>query len=116
MRQASTRAVCVLAATMLAGCATSPVEYASSLSQQDPKWQSPECKQARSDAADYETREKDNLGWAAAPLFGPYGIPLVATIKEQEQKQRKRFSRGVHMHCSSLPLPKELQGDARRQP
>jgi hypothetical protein len=108
MKQPLMGGICVLA-TAIAGCATSPTDYAATLSKQDRKWQSPQCQQARRDAADYEAREKDNLGWSAAPLFGPYGVPLVAAIKEQEQKQRRRFSREVHIQCSSLPLPRELQ-------
>jgi hypothetical protein len=100
---------------MIAGCATPPGDYAASLSKQGPKWHSRRCEQARRHAADYEAREKNNLGWAAAPLFGPYGVPLVAAVKEQEQKQRKHFSREVHLQCSSLPLPQELRTDPNRQ-
>ncbi|MER8376308.1 hypothetical protein [Mesorhizobium sp. M1409] len=99
-----------LAATM-AGCATSPVDYGTSLSQQDQKWASPECQQARMAASDYEAREKEHPGWGFGVLLGPYSMGLVAAIKEHEQKQRKLFAREVHLQCSSLPLPKELQGD-----
>jgi len=54
--------------------------------------------------ADAETanRLKDLMAeWKAAPRAS----------KEAEQKQRKLFARQVHLQCSSLPLPKELQGD-----
>ncbi|WP_250889135.1 hypothetical protein [Mesorhizobium sp. dw_380] len=98
-----------LAATV-AGCATSPVDYGASLSQQDQKWASPQCQQARAEASDYEVREKQHPGWEFAAL-GPYGLGIIAATKEHEQKQRKLFARTVHLQCSSLPLPKELEGD-----
>ncbi|TPK93058.1 hypothetical protein FJ934_19530 [Mesorhizobium sp. B2-4-12] len=102
-------AMSALAATA-AGCATSPVDYGASLSQQDQKWASPACQQARAAASDYELREKQHPGWEFAAL-GPYGLGLIAAVKEHEQKQRKLFARNVHLQCSSRPLPKELQGD-----
>ncbi len=92
-----------------AGCATSPVDYGASLSQQDPKWASPECQQARAAASDYEVREKQHPGWEFAAL-GPYGLGIIAATKEHEQKQRKLQDRQVHLQCSSLPLPEGLQG------
>ncbi|TPK63532.1 hypothetical protein FJ546_12365 [Mesorhizobium sp. B2-4-19] len=103
-------AVSVALAATAAGCATSPVDYGASLSSQDPKWASPECLQARAAALDYAAREKQHPGWEFAAL-GPYGLGIIAATKEAEQKQRKRYARGVHLQCSSLPLPKELQGD-----
>ncbi|MEP6563825.1 MAG: hypothetical protein ABJB10_01720 [Mesorhizobium sp.] len=106
--------VVALAAT-LAGCMTSPVDYEASLSQQDPKWLSPECQQARMEASDYDTREKEHPGWGFGVMLGPYSLGLVAAIKEHEQKQRKLFSQKVHLQCSSLPLPEQLQGDTTAQ-
>ncbi|MBZ9678666.1 hypothetical protein [Mesorhizobium sp. ES1-1] len=97
-------------AATLAGCATSPVDYGTSLSQQDPKFASPECQHARTAAADYAAREKTHPGWAFVAL-GPYGMGILAATKEAEQKQRRLFARDVHLQCSSLPLPKQLQGD-----
>jgi hypothetical protein len=35
----------------------------------------------------------------------------VASVKDHQRKQRKHFAREVHLQCSSLPLPKELQVD-----
>ncbi|MER8694507.1 hypothetical protein NKI77_16040 [Mesorhizobium opportunistum] len=109
MRIAMGIATSALAAT-LAGCATSPVDYGASLSQQDQKWASPQCQQARAVASDYEAREKHHPGWEFVAL-GPYGLGIIAATKEHEQKQRKLFAREVHLQCSSLPLPKELEGD-----
>ena len=114
MKRALSAATCLLAAT-LAGCATTPVDYAASLSQQDPKWQSPQCQQARLDAQNYDAREKQHMGWGSGVFLGPYGLGLVSAIKEHEQKQRRALAREVHMQCSSLPLPKELQADASAQ-
>ncbi|WP_376774823.1 hypothetical protein [Mesorhizobium silamurunense] len=101
--------IVALAAT-LAGCVTSPVDYGTKLSQQDPKWASPGCQQARMAASDYDAREKEHPGWGFGVLLGPYSMGLVASIKEHEQQQRKLFARQVHLQCSSLPLPKELEG------
>lgn len=108
-------AMLVALAATLAGCVTSPVDYGASLSQQDPKWLSPECQQARMAASTYEAREKEHPGWGFGVMLGPYSLGLVAAIKEHEQKQRKLFSREVHLQCSSLPLPKDLQGDTSLQ-
>jgi hypothetical protein len=99
----------VALAAIVAGCTTSPVDYESSLSQQDQKWASPECQQARVAASGYDAREKQHPGWGFVAL-GPYGLGIIAATKEHEQKQRKLVAREVHLQCSSLPLPKELQG------
>lgn len=109
MKTAVGLAMSALAATM-AGCATSPVDYGASLSQQDQKWATPQCQQARAAASDYAVREKTHPGWEFVAL-GPYGLGIIAATKEHEQKQRKLLARDVHLQCSSLPLPKELQGD-----
>ena len=106
-------ATLVAVAATVAGCATSPVDYGASLSPQDPKWASPQCQQARMDASNYAAREKEHPGWGFGVLLGPYSMGLVASIKEHEQKQRKLFAREVHLACSSLPLPKDLEADPR---
>ena len=98
-----------LAATV-AGCATSPVDYGASLSRQDQKWASPQCQQALKAASDYEVREKEHPGWEFVAL-GPYGLGIIAAVKQHEQNQRRLFARAVHLQCSSLPLPGALQGD-----
>ncbi|OHV88732.1 hypothetical protein [Mesorhizobium sp. ORS 3428] len=108
-------AMVVAVSAALAGCVTSPVEYEARLSQQDPKWASPECQRARMAAADYDAREKEHPGWGFGVLLGPYSMGLVAAIKEHEQKQRKLFAREVHLKCSSLPLPKALEGDPQAE-
>lgn len=103
--------VLVALATAATGCVSSPVEYGASLSTQDPKWVSPECQQARVDASNYDAREKEHPGWGTGVFLGPYGLGLAAAIKEHEQKERKIFAREIHLRCSSLPLPKELEGE-----
>jgi len=95
-----------------AGCASSPVNYTATLSTQDPKWQSPQCVEARKQASDYSVREKQHMGWGGGLLFGPYGIGLVTAIKEHERKERKQHARQIHLQCSSQPLPDDLQADA----
>ncbi|AZO08784.1 MULTISPECIES: hypothetical protein [unclassified Mesorhizobium] len=106
-------AMVVALSAAVAGCASSPVSYEASLSRQDAKWASPECQQARMDASNYETREKEHPGWGFGVMLGPYSMGLVAAVKEHERQQRKRFAREVHLKCSSLPLPKALESDSR---
>lgn len=110
MMRGSAAAACLLA-VIVAGCTTSPADYAAALSTQDPKWQSPECEQIRLAALNYEAGKKKPLSWAAGLVLGPYGLALAAATKEHQEKQRKLFNREMHMRCSSLPLPKELQVD-----
>ena len=66
-------AVAVALSAAVAGCASSPVDYSASLSQQDPKWASPEFQQARTAASDYAAREKEHPGWGFGVLVGPQG-------------------------------------------
>jgi hypothetical protein len=101
-----TAKIWIALAAMAAGCTTAPADYAATLSNQDPKWQSPECEQIRVQALSYKER---NLNWAAGLLIGPYGLALVAAGKEHQEKQRKLLAREMHLRCSSLPLPKNLQ-------
>ncbi|AZO70432.1 MAG: hypothetical protein E5V92_07385 [Mesorhizobium sp.] len=104
-------AMAVALSAVVAGCVSSPVDYGSSLSQQDPKWASPECQQARLAASDYATREKEHPGWGFGVLLGPYSMGMVAAVKEHEQQQRRLLARQMHLQCSSQPLPKELDFD-----
>lgn len=115
MKPLSTGAACLLAITV-AGCTTPPAEYAAALPAQDPKWQSPECEQIRSAALTFEAGKTKPIGWAAGLLLGPYGLALAAAGKEHQEKQRKLFNREMHLRCSSLPLPKELQVDPTLTP
>nr|WP_056106343.1 hypothetical protein [Mesorhizobium sp. Root157] len=108
MRQASAGAVCLLVAA-LAGCTTSPADYAATLSKQDPKWQSPQCEQIRLAATEYESVEKQTMSVGSGLLLGPYGLGIALAGKEHREKQRKLFVRDIHMRCSSLPLPRKLQ-------
>ncbi|MBB4095554.1 hypothetical protein HGG72_14240 [Ochrobactrum pecoris] len=93
----------------LAGCTTSPQNYATTLSSQDPKWQSPQCEQIRAEVVNYEAGEKKVSDLAPGLLIGPYGLGIAMAIKENDEKRRKLFVREMHMRCSSQPLPKELE-------
>lgn len=104
-------AMIVALGAAVAECVPTPVDYGASLSQQDPKWASPECQQARAAAADYAKREKDHPGWGMGVLLGPYSMGMVAAVKEHEQQQRRLLARQMHLQCSSQPLPKELDFD-----
>ncbi|SFO66138.1 hypothetical protein SAMN03159463_02560 [Mesorhizobium sp. NFR06] len=102
--------VAALSAAM-AGCVSAPADYGASLSQQDPKFASPECQQARAAAADYAQREKQHPGWGFGVLLGPYSMGMVAAVKEHERQQRLLLARQMHLQCSSQPLPRELDFD-----
>jgi hypothetical protein len=93
-------------AAMISGCTAVPANYAATLSQQDPKWQSPECQHIRAEAANYKQR---NVSWASGLLLGPYSMALVAASKEHQEKQRILFAREMHLACSSKPLPRTLE-------
>lgn len=107
MKRLSTGAACLLAA-LAGGCTSLPADYAATLSTQDPKWRSPRCEQARAAALSYKER---NLNWAAGLLLGPYSLAIVAAGKEHQEKQRRLLAREMHLRCSSLPLPKQLESD-----
>lgn len=104
-------AIIVALCAAVGGCASSQVDYGASLSQQDPKWASPECQQARAAAAENAQREKDHPGWGMGVLLGPYSMGMVAAVKEHERQQRRLLARQMHLQCSSKPLPKELDFD-----
>lgn len=93
-------------AGVASGCTSVPANYAATLSQQDPKWSSPECQQIRAEAANYKQR---NVSWASGLLLGPYSMALVAASKEHQEKQRILFAREMHLRCSSKPLPRNLE-------
>jgi hypothetical protein len=101
-----------LVTTTLAGCASTPANYAATLSKQDPKWFSPQCQQIRAEAANYKERK---MSWAAGSLIGPYGLAIVAAGKDHQARQRALLAREIHLRCSSQPLPKKLQIDPATQ-
>lgn len=92
--------------TVVAGCTTPPAEYAAKLSTEDPKWRSPECEQIRAAALNHQPGE--TLSIPAGLLLGPYGLGIALAGKEHQEKKRKQLVRDMHMRCSSLPLPKNL--------
>ncbi len=99
----------VLLMALVSSCATSPTNYAATLSTKDPKWRSKQCQQVRATAVAFEAKEKETRKLAPGLLLGPYGIGIALAIKEHQDKQRKQIARDMHMRCSSQPLPKELQ-------
>lgn len=98
-----------MALLAVAGCTTRPAEYAATLSTEDPKWRSPECEQIRTAAVNYEAGAEKTLSIPAGLLLGPYGLGIAMAGKEHQEKKRKLLARDMHMQCSSLPLPENLQ-------
>lgn len=105
MKQQIVAALALLAVT---GCTTMPSEYEASLSPLDPKWETPECTQARADAHEAEQVKPFDNG--AALMLGPYGFAIAMASRDHLAKQRKLATREMHIQCSSLPLPRSLQG------
>ncbi len=103
---AKTWVVLTFVAALLAGCTSTPTDYAATLSKQDPKWMSAECQEIRATAANYKEQK---VNWAAGALIGPYGLAIVAAGKEHQEKQRVKLAREMHLACSSQPLPKNLR-------
>ena len=91
---------------LVAGCTSTPTDYAATLSSSDPKWMSPQCQEVRAAAANYREQK---VNWAAGALIGHYGLAIVAAGKEHQEKQRVARAREMHLACSSQPLPKKLQ-------
>jgi hypothetical protein len=107
------RLTAVVLLLALSACTSVPAEYATTLSTQDPKWTSPECKQIRLAALNYDDKvgQRMAIGMASGLLLGPFGLPLAIAADANQEQKRKLFAREVHMRCSSLPLPKELRLD-----
>lgn len=99
----------MLLAAAIAGCTIPPAEYAATLSTQHAKWRSPQCEQIRAAASSYEAGKTKPLNMGTALLLGPYGIGIALAGREHQEKQRRLFARDIHMRCSDLPLPSNLQ-------
>ena len=93
------------------GCVSQPANYATTLSTQDPKWESDECKEIRLAALNYDDKvgQRMAIGLATGLLLGPFGIPLAAAADANQNEQRRLFAREMHLRCSSLPLPENLK-------
>lgn len=111
-----TRIVALAALAICAGCTTTPADYATTLSTQDPKWNSRPCEEIRLAALNYDDKvgERMMVGMASGLLLGPFGLPIAAAADASQEEKRKLFAREMHMRCSSLPLPKELQVNPTR--
>jgi hypothetical protein len=96
---------------VLSGCMSTPVKYAASLPQDDPKWNSKECKDIRLKALTYDDKlgGRVAIGIGAGILLGPFGIPIAAMADANQNEVRKAWDREVHMACSSRPLPEKLK-------
>lgn len=99
---------------VVAGCTMQPDKYAGTLSTKDPKWESADCKQIRLAALSYDDKVGGRMaiGIGAGLLLGPFGIPIAAAADANQEEKRKAFTREVHLRCSSLPLPKNLEEKA----
>ena len=100
-----------LVALFLCGCTKTPDKYAASLPQDDPKYDTPECRDVRLKALEFDNKvgSRMAIGVGAGLLLGPFGIPLAVAADAEREEARKIFAREVHVRCSSKPLPKNLE-------
>lgn len=100
-----------LAGLLIAGCTSTPDKYAASLPQDDPKFNSKECKDIRLKALEFDNKvgSRVAIGLGAGLLLGPFGIPLAVAADGEREDARRLFAREIHMRCSSKPLPKNLE-------
>lgn len=108
MLRTHVKTVMACLAIALTGCQTVPGDYAASLSQQDPKWQTEECQQIQAEAAGYDDTESNVAPMSTSLLLGPYGVGIALAGMEHREEQRKQLARDVHLRCSSLPVPSSL--------
>ena len=96
---------------VLAGCTATPDRYAASLPQDDPKYNSQECKDIRLQALNFDNKvgSRVAIGLASGLLLGPFGLPIAAMSDAEREDARKMFAREIHIRCSSKPLPKNLE-------
>jgi len=105
------RITVIAAATVfIASCSPKPAMYAEQLSTHDPKWESEDCKQIRLAALTFDDKvgQRMAIGIASGLLLGPFGLPIAAAADANQDEQRRIFARELHLRCSSLPLPENL--------
>lgn len=95
---------------VMAGCTSTPDKYAAGLPESDPKYNTPECKDIRLKALDFDNKvgQRMLIGAGAGLLLGPFGLPLAMAADAEREDARKAFAREIHMRCSSKPLPANL--------
>lgn len=100
-----------VAIALISGCTATPDKYAASLPQNDPKFNTQECKDIRLQALSFDnkTGSRMAIGLASGLLLGPFGLPIAAASDAEREEARKLFAREIHMRCSSKPLPKNLE-------
>jgi hypothetical protein len=96
---------------LVSSCTATPDKYAASLPQNDPKYNTQECKDIRLQALSFDnkTGSRMAIGLASGLLLGPFGLPIAAASDAEREEARKLFAREIHMRCSSKPLPKNLE-------
>lgn len=104
-------ALAAAACLALSACATSPADYSGQLNENDAKWNSPDCKQIRLDAVNFDEKigQRVAIGIGAGLLLGPFGIPLAAAADSHQNDRRRAFDREMWLRCQSAPLPEALK-------
>lgn len=96
----------------LGGCASNPRSFAVAL-QDDPKFDSPECREIRLKALDYDDKvgSRMAIGLVSGLLLGPFGLPFAIAADANQNEERLSWNREIHLRCSSEPLPETLQAE-----
>ncbi len=99
-------------AVLVAGCTSTPTNYAATFSVQDPKWQSPQCQEIRAEATNYK---EQNVSFAGGALLGPYGLAIAAAGKEHQQKKRLQIAREMLKSAIAQGASGRPDGQAEKQ-
>lgn len=100
------RIAIVALALMLGACASTPRQTVAKLDRQDPRWESPDCAQARADAQAFND---NNEGRVVIGLLGNLAVPFAGTaaalyMDRMQADERKALRHKVRNACMSDPL------------
>ena len=102
--------VTVLLAATLAGCAARPQQTLGTLNTTDPRFDTPECREIRLRALQYDDRVGERLavGVVSGLLLGPFGLPIAAAADARQDEERQAFNREIQLRCvtpAARPAP-----------
>lgn len=96
-----------LLALGLVGCASGPrpMQLVTSLNDQDPRFNSPACRDARQAAANYDDHvvARAGLGLAAGLLLGPFGLIPAIIVDSNQNTHRQDLNAQIRRRCETLP-------------
>ena len=86
---------------LLVACASNPRETIIGLNENDPKYNTDACLQARNIALEYNDKvvSRAGTGLALGILLGPLGIPLAAAVDSNQNDERKLINTEIIRRC-----------------